>query len=43
MDVTKRRLHREREEHDAYDHRQMQVRVGVAGQRDLLDATSVVE
>jgi len=43
MNVRERRLHREGEEDDADDHRQMQVRVSVAGQCDLLDAASVGE
>lgn len=43
VDVCERRLHSERKEHDAHDHWQVQVRVRIAGQCDLLDAASVVE
>ena len=42
-DVCERRLHREGEEDDAGDHRQMQVRVDVARKGDALCAASVGE
>jgi hypothetical protein len=36
-------LHREREEHDADDHREMRVRVHVAGERHAFRALEIVE
>ena len=42
-EMLERALHREREEHDARDHRQVQVGVDVAGDRNALLAAAFVQ